>query len=109
MLAQPARERGESAGGIAAHNSTLANARSAPLSLRRYASLPSPPKGGEGGEAHTKRRGRVRHQFATDANSAMIDTKSDAIPERWFARFINSQIKSAGGSGASASVFAATI
>jgi hypothetical protein len=48
MLAQPARERGESAGGITAPNSTLANARSAPLSLRRYASLPSPPKGGEG-------------------------------------------------------------
>jgi hypothetical protein len=49
MLAQPARERGDSAGGIAARDSTLAHARSAPLSLRRYASLPSPPKGGEGG------------------------------------------------------------
>jgi hypothetical protein len=53
MLAQPARERGASAGGsftaITTPNSTLANARSAPLSLRRSASLPSPPKGGEGG------------------------------------------------------------
>jgi hypothetical protein len=107
MLAQPARERGESAGNIAARNSTFANARSAPLSLRRYASLPSPPEGSEGGR--TKRDGRIRHQFATDANSAMIDTNSDAIPERWFARFINSQIKSAGGSGASASVLAATM
>lgn len=49
MLAQPARERGESTASSTARNSTLATARSAPLSLRRYASRPSPPKGGEGG------------------------------------------------------------
>jgi hypothetical protein len=49
MLAKPARERGESPAAITAPNSTLAHARSAPLSLRRYASLPSPPEGGEGG------------------------------------------------------------
>jgi hypothetical protein len=49
MLAQPARERGESPAAITARDSTLAHARSAPLSLRRYAALPSPPKGGEGG------------------------------------------------------------
>jgi hypothetical protein len=49
MLAKPARERGESPATIVARNLTLANARSAPLSLRRYAALPSPPKGGEGG------------------------------------------------------------
>jgi hypothetical protein len=49
MLAQPARERGESAGGDTARDFTRADARSTPLSLRRYAALPSPPKGGEGG------------------------------------------------------------
>jgi hypothetical protein len=49
MLAQPARERGESARGDTARDFTRADARSAPLSVRRYTALPSLPKGGEGG------------------------------------------------------------